>query len=127
MGVASSEQTAFGALEQYCAAQLPACGCLPRGKQLEDGSLIDFGSNAARAECVDGRCRSRSPQPPTTCGDQTCTASQYCSQFVGGVPGSEPSYSCLPLGDCRDCACLNVGACTCSGAAPAIKVFCAAP
>jgi hypothetical protein len=127
MGLNASEQAAFNALEPYCAAQFPLCGCAAQGMELEDGSVIEFGSTAARVECVDQRCRSRNGDATMPCGDKACTADQYCSQFVGGPAGSEPSYSCLPLGDCQDCECLNVIGCQCSGTASAIKVFCAAP
>jgi hypothetical protein len=127
MGLASAAEPGFAAIEQYCAAQFPPCGCASRGMMLEDGSLIDFGSKDAVAECVDGRCRSRSSTPTIACGTQRCTQAQYCEELVGGPAGSEPSYACRPLGDCRDCACLNVTACQCSENDGAIKVFCAAP
>jgi hypothetical protein len=126
MGLTASEQTAFNALEQYCSAQFPLCGCAAQGMQLEDGSLIDFGSAAPQVECVDQRCRSRNGDATTSCGDKACTADQYCYQFVGGPAGSEPSYSCMPLDDCQDCECLDVIGCQCSGTGSAIKVFCAA-
>jgi hypothetical protein len=127
MGLHSAAQPAFAALEQYCAAQFPLCGCAARGMMLEDGSLIDFGSTAAVADCVEGRCQSRNSAVTTTCGDKACTAAQYCEQSVGGPAGSEPSYSCRPLGDCDNCACLNVIGCQCSEAGGTIKVSCAAP
>lgn len=127
MGLASSEQAAFDALEQYCSARFPACGCAAQGNQLEDGSVIDFTSDAFRVECVDGQCRSQSTNPTTACGDVVCSSEQYCYQFVGGPAGSEPSYSCMPLGDCRDCECLSTPGCQCSDTGGSIKVFCAAP
>ena len=127
MGLNASEHIAFNALEQYCSAQFPACGCAAQGIRLEDGSLIDFGSTAAQVECADEQCRSRNSNATTSCGDKACTADQYCYEFVGGPAGSEPSYDCMPLNDCQDCDCLNVVGCQCSGAGSAIKVSCAAP
>jgi hypothetical protein len=127
MGLQSAEQPAFAALEQYCAAQFPLCGCAAQGMMLEDGSMIDFGSTAAVADCIEGRCQSRNSELTTACGDKKCTEAQYCEEFVGGPAGSEPSYACRPLGDCRDCACLNVIGCQCSETGGTIKVFCAAP
>jgi hypothetical protein len=127
MGLHSAEQLAFAALEQYCAAQFPLCGCAAQGMRLEDGSMIDFDSTAAVVDCVDGLCQSRNSAVTTTCGDKECTAAQYCEQFVGGPAGSEPSYSCRPLDGCRDCACLNVIGCQCSDAGGTVKVSCAAP
>jgi hypothetical protein len=128
MGLPASEQPGFEALEQYCAAQFPLCGCAAQGMMLEDGSSIDFGSTAAIADCVEGRCQSRSSGATHACGDKKCTEAQYCEKFVGGVPDSEPSYACRPLGDCQDCACLNVTpACQCDETGGAIEVFCAAP
>jgi len=128
MGIASSSSSDFSAVEQYCAAQFPACGCAARGLELEDGTLIDFGSSAYAAECVDGRCRSRATEETSACGPQLkCTATQYCSEMLGGPAGSEPSYNCLPLGDCSDCACLEVVGCQCIEDGDAIRVSCAAP
>jgi hypothetical protein len=127
MGLQSAEQPAFAALEQYCAAQFPLCGCAAQGMMLEDGSMIDFGSTAAVADCIEGRCQSRNSALTTACGDKKCTEAQYCEEFVGGPAGSEPSYGCRPLGDCSDCACLNVIGCQCSETGGTIKVFCAAP
>jgi hypothetical protein len=127
MGLPSSEQPSFAALEQYCAAQFPLCGCAAQGMMLEDGSMIDFGSTAAVADCIEGRCQSRSSAATSACGDKKCSEAQYCEQFVGGPAGSEPSYTCRPLGDCQDCACLNVIGCDCSETGGTIKVFCAAP
>ena len=127
MGLPSSEQPSFTALEQYCAAQFPPCGCAAQGMMLEDGSLIDFGATTAVADCIEGRCQSRNSATTSACGAQKCTEAQYCEQFVGGPAGSEPSYTCRPLGDCQDCACLNVIGCQCSETDGAIKVFCAAP
>jgi hypothetical protein len=95
--------------------------------KLEDGSLIDFGSTAAVADCIEGRCQSRNSAATTGCGDKKCTEAQYCEQFVGGPAGSEPSYACRPLGDCQDCACVNPLGCQCSETGGTIKVFCAAP
>ncbi len=127
MGLPDSEQAAFDALEQYCAAQFPLCNCAPQGMKLEDGSVIEFGSSAASVACVDKQCRSRNAGATAACGDKVCTATQYCSEFVGGPAGSEPSYNCMPLGNCQDCECLNVIGCQCSGSGSGIKVFCAAP
>lgn len=127
MGLASQAKPAFVALEQYCAAQFPQCGCAAQGMLLEDGSMIDFGSTAAVAECVEGRCQSRNSEVTSSCGNQACTETQYCEQFVGGPAGSEPSYTCRPLGDCEDCACLNVVGCQCDESPSGIKVSCAAP
>ena len=127
MGLTSSEQPGFAALEQYCAAQFPLCGCAAQGMMLEDGSLIDFGATTAVADCIEERCQSRNSAATSACGDKKCTEAQYCEQFVGGPAGSEPSYACRPLGDCQDCECLNVIGCQCSGTGNAIKVFCAAP
>jgi hypothetical protein len=84
-------------------------------------------ARAPRIECVDQKCRSHDSKATTPCGDTACSAAEYCYEFVGGVAGSQPSYSCKPLGDCQDCACLNVVASQCTGTASAIKVFCAAP
>ena len=65
---------------------------------------------------------------PQRCGDKVCAADEYCNEFVGGVPGSQPTYQCKPLNGCQDCECLEVVvACQCSGSGSAIKVFCAAP
>jgi len=127
MGLPSSEQPSFAALEQYCAAQFPLCGCAAQGMMLEDGSMIDFGSSAVVADCIEERCQSRSTVATSACGDKKCTEAQYCEQFVGGPAGSEPSYTCRPLGECQDCACLNVIGCQCSETDGTIKVFCAAP
>jgi hypothetical protein len=127
MGLPSSEQPAFTALEQYCAAQFPLCGCAAQGMMLEDGSIIDFGSTTAVADCVDGRCQSRNSAATTACGDKRCTEAQYCEELVAGPAGSEPSYACRPLGDCQDCACLNIIGCQCSETGGSIEVFCAAP
>ena len=127
MGLHSAAEPGFAALEQYCAAQFPLCGCAARGMMLEDGSLIDFGSTAAVADCVDGRCQSRNSAPTTACGPDACTEPHYCQEVTGGPAGSEPSYGCMPLGECRDCACLNLIGCQCSEANGVIKVFCAAP
>ena len=65
----------------------------------------------AVADCIEGRCQSRSSAATSACGDKKCSEAQYCEQFVGGPAGSEPSYTCRPLGDCQDCACLNVIGC----------------
>lgn len=127
MGLPSAEQAGFAALEQYCAAQFPACNCPPQGMKLEDGSINDFGSTAAVADCIEGRCRSRNSAVTRVCGDKKCTEAQYCEQLVAGPAGSEPSYSCRPLGECNDCACLNVIGCQCSETGGTIRVFCAAP
>ena len=85
------------------------------------------GATTAVADCIEGRCQSRNSATTSACGAQKCTEAQYCEQFVGGPAGSEPSYTCRPLGDCQDCACLNVIGCQCSETDGAIKVFCAAP
>lgn len=129
MGLAATAVPGFSSTEQYCAAQFPPCGCAARGMQLEDGSLIDFGSSAYAAECVDHRCRSHSTAATSPCGPLlACTVTQYCSEFSGGASDSEPSYACQPLGDCRACSCLNIGAgCHCSEQNGAIKVGCFAP
>ncbi len=129
MGLPKTARAAFQELEQHCSAQFPACGCASRGTMLEGGSLIDLGVGVegARVDCIDKQCRSRNANETTACGDKACTADQYCYESVGGPAGSVPSYSCEPLGDCRDCACLNVTACRCSGSGAQIKVFCAAP
>ena len=102
---------------------------LGSNKALEflNAGSIDFGSTAVTAACVDQRCQSRGTDAAAPCGEQTCTASQYCEEFVGGPAGSMPSYTCKPLGDCHDCACLNVVGCQCSELNGAVKVFCAAP
>jgi hypothetical protein len=78
-------------------------------------------------ECIDERCRSQGTNPTTACGDKPCGAQQYCQEFIGGPAGSEPSYTCMPLGDCQDCECLSTPGCQCSGTGSSIKVFCAAP
>lgn len=129
MGIAATAVPGFSAIEQYCAAQFPPCGCASQGLKLEDGTLVEFGSTAYAAKCVDNQCRSRSTATTFSCGAElTCTTTQYCSQFSGGPAGSEPSYGCLPLGDCQDCACLNVEpACVCAQSGDAIKVSCFAP
>jgi hypothetical protein len=126
MGLSSTEQPAFSALEQYCSARFPLCDCAPRGKLLEDGTLVGAAAITV-ADCIDGRCRSRSNQAARACGDQSCNATQYCHERTGGPVGSEPSYDCLPLGDCHDCGCLSMTGCQCTQTAAGIKVFCAAP
>lgn len=128
MGIASTAAPDFSAVEQYCAAQFPACGCAARGLLLEDGTLIDFGSSAYAVECVAGRCRSHTTEETSACGPQLqCTSTQYCSELIGGPADSEPSYDCVPLGDCSDCSCLDVIGCQCTQDGDAIKVSCAAP
>jgi len=128
MGIALSAAPDFAAVEQYCAAQFPACGCAARGLELEDGTLIDFGSDDYAAECIEGKCRSHSLAPTSACGPELrCTATQYCHEVTGGPAGSEPSYACQPLGDCEDCECLEVVGCECTQTDAGIKVYCAAP
>jgi hypothetical protein len=67
-----------------------------------------------------------SSEPPS-CGNTACLPTQYCMVVTGGLPESGTSYSCMPLGDCRDCSCLNNGACICSVSGNAIKQLCFAP
>jgi hypothetical protein len=127
LGLPRSQRAAFSALEQYCAARFPLCGCAAQATLLDDGTVLDQASSAAVADCIEGRCRSRESAVSAACGTTHCSQAQYCEEFVGGPAGSEPSYSCKPLGDCKACSCLNVIGCQCTESGGAIKVFCAAP
>lgn len=49
--------------------------------------------------------------PPITCGSSTCDATtSFCRSYIGGIPGSTTSYSCVGFsGACsadRTCACV---------------------
>jgi hypothetical protein len=127
LGLPRSERAAFSALEYYCAARFPACGCAAQTSLLDDDTVVEPGSNSVVAECIEGRCQSRASTSTAACGQTRCSQAQYCEQLVAGPAGSEPSYVCKPLGDCKTCACLNLIGCQCTETGGSINVLCAAP
>ncbi len=79
--------------------------------------------------CTSGRWQRMEsfPAPCFACGTSglRCqTNAEYCSSFIGGVPGSQPSYGCVAVpAACRPtptCSCLQgqniAGTCTQAGA-----------
>lgn len=122
-----SSEAAFDALEQYCSGKYPACRCAAAATKLDDGTVLEPDAPEPIADCVEGRCRSRGDRR-SLCGDLQCSETEYCEQFSGGAPGSEPTYSCKARGDCHECSCLQLStACQCLDSEQGIRVNCAAP
>lgn len=124
-GIRTDSRAAFDALEQYCSAQFPKCGCATQRTTLDDGTAVNFGQSDAVVECMNGSCRSCHPDKSFPCGDSSCDAGQFCESFTGGPRGSGTTNSCQSLNNCKDCSCLSQADCTCSVESGFLHLICA--
>ena len=72
MGIRSSEQQHFAALEGACDRTYPACGCAAGPPQTDDGSFVPFGGMAT-VSCQGGTCKTFSK----ACG-HPCDSGRSC-------------------------------------------------
>jgi hypothetical protein len=128
MGIVHDEEERFAEAEAICSSQYPPCGCAAQGALTEEGTLVPWQNvGYIVVNCVEGECTSRYTGM-WMCGDQTCTADQYCSVVIGGPAGSVPAYNCLSLGACNTCDCFGppIG-CDCSEEGGHVIITCYAP
>ncbi len=112
-GSDASAADAGGDASAACASAREGDACVDEGLVC-GGPCADECSFCNLLECRDGQWIRHEvlPAPCFSCGPtlQCVTGERYCSVFLPGVPGGEPSYECvLPPTDCEatlNCECL---------------------
>jgi hypothetical protein len=106
IGIRSSQQQQFAALEALCQASYPACGCFDGRDSADDGSRIGANASAA-ATCLAGTCATYSP----ACG-HFCTAGSACQTCTDLATGAMTSTCASPC--TSDAACTSASAPRCN-------------
>jgi hypothetical protein len=98
IGIRSSEQQHFAALEGACDRTYPACGCAAGPPQTDDGSIVPFGGMAA-ASCQGGTCKTFSK----ACG-HPCDSGRSCVTCMSPDAGATSvcSLQCLKDTTCTE-------------------------
>jgi hypothetical protein len=89
IGIRTSEQQWFLALESQCVASYPACGCFDGRDSTDDGSRIPSGG-AAAVTCEAGACKTYAP----ACG-RLCEIGSSCRTCTDPATGTTTSACAL--------------------------------